>query len=62
LEAEPNASFRLVPLSVQSCEWGGRRKRSADGSHTADYYKQYLDGRWRYVELALIADRLVVCF
>lgn len=25
-----------------------------------DYYKQYLDGKWRYVELALVSDHALV--
>lgn len=39
---------------------GSRTKRAIGGSHVTEYYAQYLDGRWRYVELALIADKLVV--
>lgn len=42
-------------------DWGSRSKRAIGGSHTAEYYAQFLDGRWRYVELALIADNIVVC-
>uniref|UniRef100_A0AAF5PUH9 Reprolysin n=1 Tax=Wuchereria bancrofti TaxID=6293 RepID=A0AAF5PUH9_WUCBA len=59
LEANPSASFHFVPLSDHSCDWGLRSKRSIGGSHTAEYYAQFLDDRWRYVELALIADKLV---
>ncbi|CAG9533789.1 unnamed protein product [Cercopithifilaria johnstoni] len=59
LEANSNASFHFVSLSDHSCDWGSRNKRSIGGSHTAEYYAQYLDERWRYVELALIADKLV---
>ncbi|VBB30894.1 unnamed protein product [Acanthocheilonema viteae] len=60
LEANSNASFHFVPLSDYSCDWGLRSKRSIVGSHTAEYYAQFLDERWRYVELALIADKLVL--
>ncbi|EFO19855.2 reprolysin [Loa loa] len=59
LEADSNASFYFVPLSDHSCDWRPRNKRSVGGSHTAEYYAQFLDGRWRYVELALVADKLV---
>ncbi|MCP9256932.1 Disintegrin and metalloproteinase domain-containing protein 12 [Dirofilaria immitis] len=59
LEVGLNALFHFVPLSDHSCDWGLRSKRSIAGSHVAEYYAQFLDGRWRYVELALIADKLV---
>ncbi|VDK81598.1 unnamed protein product [Litomosoides sigmodontis] len=60
LEANSNASFHFVPISHNSCDWGSRNKRSISRSHTAEYYSQFLDERWRYVELALVADKLVL--
>ncbi|VDK17287.1 unnamed protein product [Anisakis simplex] len=30
--------------------------KGVGGTRTAEYYSEFLDGRWRYVELALIAD------
>uniref|UniRef100_A0A0R3RSE1 Peptidase M12B domain-containing protein n=1 Tax=Elaeophora elaphi TaxID=1147741 RepID=A0A0R3RSE1_9BILA len=50
---------QVLIIVIFKIYWGSRSKRYTGGSHTAEYYAQYLDERWRYVELALIADKLV---
>ncbi|VDN03410.1 unnamed protein product [Thelazia callipaeda] len=45
-------------LFGQVIYWNSKKKRSISASY--DYYSDYLDRRWRYVELALIADHLVL--
>ncbi|KHN71231.1 Disintegrin and metalloproteinase domain-containing protein 12 [Toxocara canis] len=59
LAAKPNGSFFLLPQNSDRCEWAIREKREAGGTRTAEYYSDFLDGKWRYVELALIADHSV---
>uniref|UniRef100_A0A915C9F5 Disintegrin and metalloproteinase domain-containing protein 19 n=1 Tax=Parascaris univalens TaxID=6257 RepID=A0A915C9F5_PARUN len=56
LAAKADASFVLLPQNSNRCDWTRRDKRQPGSTRTADYYAAFLDGKWRYVEFALIAD------
>ncbi|MFH4983773.1 hypothetical protein AB6A40_010482 [Gnathostoma spinigerum] len=64
LATKPNQSFILSPQSSNNCRWISnkwRKRREIDHIrvHSAEYYSKYLDGKRRYVELALVADSSV---
>ncbi|EPB72585.1 Disintegrin [Ancylostoma ceylanicum] len=58
LDAKNATDFILSPQTVDSCELTTRSKREAktNKSTLPAYYSEYNDGKWRYVELALVAD------
>ncbi|RCN49900.1 hypothetical protein ANCCAN_03935 [Ancylostoma caninum] len=62
LDARNTTDFLLLPQTLDSCELTTRSKREAKTNKNTlpAYYSEYNDGKWRYVELALVADYSVV--
>ncbi|VDM75573.1 unnamed protein product [Strongylus vulgaris] len=58
LDTRNGKDFVLLPQSLNSCELRTRSKREGKTVKNTlpSYYSEYNDGRWRYVELALVAD------
>ncbi|KAK6765564.1 hypothetical protein RB195_025463 [Necator americanus] len=58
LDVKNATDFILLPQSLDSCELSTRFKREGktNKSTLPGYYSEYNDGKWRYVELALVAD------
>ncbi|KHJ96562.1 hypothetical protein OESDEN_03471 [Oesophagostomum dentatum] len=58
LDAKNATDFVLLPQTFDSCELRPRSKREAKKNRNTlpTYYSEYADGKWRYVELALVAD------
>ncbi|XGW29466.1 hypothetical protein V3C99_008913 [Haemonchus contortus] len=57
LDTKNSTGFVLLPQTFDSCSLKKRSKRAGIETNTLpSYYTDYKDGKWRYVELALVAD------
>lgn len=56
LDVASNGEFGMIPQNSGQCFWYNNRHKRSVGDSIPTYYAEYLDGKRRYVELALVAD------